>query len=155
MAIVGAAREMKHSSSTFRVATRTALLGVFLVACGSGSDDAPVADAAVTLGACTWPAAFDHDGDAAAAGVCQAWRRYLACSTGSASISCVSDGSLMCAGTAGSEYTGCQDLCGANEYALACGVASPGSSSTPPPASCTVISQTAEGTFVACCTCGS
>jgi hypothetical protein len=104
---------------------------------------------------CEWPAAFDSPD--AAAGQCRAARYYLSCQGSNGGVmECMSDSLTECPGpniTPGVTYSNCQNQCGFDEYALACGSVGPGPWPDPP-ATCRLLPPNPGGGRNACCPCG-
>jgi hypothetical protein len=99
---------------------------------------------------CHWPSNLDDAGP----DQCHAARALVAChdATGATCV-CLSDSTDSCA-SCGVGFSGCQDECGANEYAVNCGVVGPSPNGIPdPPAGCTQKSVTPAGTAQYCCPC--
>jgi hypothetical protein len=138
------------------------LIGGVLMATGACSSTAPLgrdagADARTSLPACTWPASLDPVADGAV-GRCVAARAYLSCTSASgAGEACLSDDPAQCPASAGSPvavetFSGCQDQCHADEYAVGCGGAGPGPW-PPPPTGCRAGPIGPGGGTISCCPC--
>jgi hypothetical protein len=103
------------------------------------------------LPACTWASSLNDAGP----GGCVAARANVEChnSAGDTCNALASDppsGQTSC----GAGYTNCQDICGPNQYAVACG--SVGPSSVPPadpPPGCTTLGSNPAGITDYCCPC--
>ena len=129
------------------------LLCLVAVACGgSASTNSGTLSAVLSkLPACTWAPSLDDAG----AGGCVAARANVEChdSSGDTCNALASDppsGQTSC----GAGYTNCRDICGSNQYAVACG--SVGPSSAPiadPPAGCTTLGANPGGIIDYCCPC--
>ncbi len=120
---------------------------------GGTSNDAADASARDSgLPACTWPANL---GDAAPG--------VIACSVGRAAVwchpeagvgvgcGCITDDPTSCPGCESPGYI-CQDSCGPNEYAVACGGPPAGNYQDVPDA-CVVTAYLPSGAEYACCPC--
>jgi hypothetical protein len=99
---------------------------------------------------CHWPSSLDDAGP----GGCWAARALVAChdSAGDTCL-CFSDSRGVCA-SCGDGYSGCQDQCGPNQYAVSCGSVGPSPNGiADPPAGCTTMLVTPAGIIQYCCPC--
>lgn len=125
-------------------------LTVLVAGCSGAPAGQPDAEAAP---ACAWPSALDraHASD----GQCVAGRAYLSCTAADGSgQACLTDDVTHCPdpSATGQSYPTCQNLCSADEYAVACGGPGPGPWPTPP-SGCRVLPSGPGGGSIACCPC--
>lgn len=127
------------------------LVAMLAAACSPAGNSA---DGGVMGGAaCSWPSTLDRSD--ASPGQCVAARAYLTCSAADGSgEGCLSDDVSQCPGPSatGQTYGNCQNLCGPQEYAVACGGPGPGPWPAPP-AGCRNLPASPSGGTISCCPC--
>jgi hypothetical protein len=119
----------------------------------NGTAGARVDGGADALAACTWPASLDSQD--AGAGACRPAHALLSCELGQITELCLSDDPTKCPSdnVVPGATVACHDLCGQQEFAVACGSVGAGPTSDPP-AGCHGAQVTPAGIVFYCCPCG-
>jgi hypothetical protein len=109
------------------------------------------------LPACTWPASLDPTDSST--GQCAAYRTFLSCKgSNGGGEGCLSNDPTQCPGpnpVVGVTFSGCEDQCNADEYAVGCGGVGPAGPSAQLPAGCRSLPPNPGGVLFGCCPCGS
>jgi hypothetical protein len=144
------------------------LLAIATLACSSSTSSSAAPDAhddSQTGGQCHWPDSLNDAGP----GACTVGLAYLRCtfesgvgcgatsSPGPLFLGCISNDLTGCPGCDPAVGGTCENMCGANQYALACGgpPGVPGSMTTyqRPPTGCTSMGANPSGAGFYCCPC--